>query len=71
MRKKLNDIKDGDLEKIKNLLYEENEKSNTYLSRISKSQNELIKEKLEEIRKELEPFIKKITEEFIEKRRKK
>ena len=71
MRKKLNDIKDGDLEKIKNLLYEENEKSNTYLSRISKSQIELIKEKLEEIRKELEPFIKKITEEFIEKRRKK
>ena len=69
MNKKLNSIDEIDSEKIKNILYEENEKSNVYLVHIIKCQNTFIKEKLTEIRKELEPFIKKITEEFIEEKR--
>ena len=70
MKKKLNKIDEINPEKIKKLLNEENEKSNIYLSSIVKCQNTFIKEQMTGNRKELEPFIKKKTEEFIEERKK-
>ena len=70
MNNKINNIYEKDLEKIMNILYEENENSNKYLSPMFKSQSKFLKEKLNETRKELEPFIRKLIEENMEKRRK-
>ena len=66
MNKKIKNINEKDSQKIINMLYEENEKSNIYLIPILKSQSKFLNEKLDEIRKELEPFIKKIIEKYIE-----
>ena len=66
MNKKMNNIGEIDSEKIKDILYEENEKANIYLIHIVKSQNSFIKERLTEIREELEPFIKNLIEKHTE-----
>ena len=71
MSKKLNNICEIDLEKIKDILYEENEKTNIYLIHIAKSQDSFIKEKLTQLREELEPFIKTLIEKYSEEKKRK
>ena len=70
MKEKINkNINENDLDKIIKILKEENENNNEYFKIMSSKNIKYLNEKLDEIRKELEPIARKIAEKYIQERK--
>ena len=67
-KKSKENLNEEDIDKIKNILLKENENSNEYFKKFSKINIEFIKNKLNEVKKEIEIIARKIAENHTEKR---